>query len=125
MPLATIASAVSRTSCSLTSQPNLFQLFHPIGGARARASLGRVAGGGGGARVAAPQHKAHRVIGRRMISPRDGIRNVIRLQRRGDPPFGVERRAGLESILGLKRHGTTFELDPSYWPRGRLSRPED
>src|SRR5688572_13706956 len=32
MPLATIASAVSRISCSLTLQPNLFQLFQPICG---------------------------------------------------------------------------------------------
>ncbi len=36
MPEATIASAVSRTVCSLTSQANLFQLFQPIGGVRAR-----------------------------------------------------------------------------------------
>src|SRR5439155_958589 len=35
-PLATIASAVSLTSCSLTSQPKWFQLFQPIGGVRAR-----------------------------------------------------------------------------------------
>jgi hypothetical protein len=27
-----MASAISRTSCSLTSQPNLFQLFQPMGG---------------------------------------------------------------------------------------------
>ena len=33
--LATMASAVSRISFSLTSQPNLFQLFQPIGGVRA------------------------------------------------------------------------------------------
>src|SRR5688572_22456852 len=32
MPLATIASAVSRINCSLTLQPNLFQLFQPICG---------------------------------------------------------------------------------------------
>src|SRR6185369_2637565 len=32
MPLLTIASAVSRMSCSLTLQANLFQLFQPIGG---------------------------------------------------------------------------------------------
>src|SRR5882762_6335393 len=31
MPLLTVASAVSRMSFSFTSQPNLFQLFHPIG----------------------------------------------------------------------------------------------
>src|SRR4051812_10283321 len=32
MPLATMASAVSRMSASLTLHWNLFQLFHPIGG---------------------------------------------------------------------------------------------
>jgi hypothetical protein len=32
MPVETIASAVSRISFSETLQPNLFQLFHPIGG---------------------------------------------------------------------------------------------
>src|SRR5258708_1765925 len=31
-----MASAIPRTSSSLTLQPNLFQVFHPIGGARAR-----------------------------------------------------------------------------------------
>src|SRR5205809_169258 len=36
MPEATIASAVSRTVCSFTLQANLFQLFQPIGGVRAR-----------------------------------------------------------------------------------------
>ncbi len=36
MPVATIASAVSRTICSLTLQANLFQLFQPIGGVSAR-----------------------------------------------------------------------------------------
>src|ERR1700730_8512344 len=35
MPLATIASAISLINCSLTLQPNLFQLFQPIGGVRA------------------------------------------------------------------------------------------
>src|SRR5437870_1264896 len=35
MPLATIASAASLISCSLTLQPKWFQLFHPIGGVRA------------------------------------------------------------------------------------------
>ena len=38
MPVATIASAVSRMSFSLTSQPNLFQLFQPMGGVRASPS---------------------------------------------------------------------------------------
>src|SRR4051794_3698757 len=36
MPEAAIASAVSRTVCSFTLQANLFQLFQPIGGVRAR-----------------------------------------------------------------------------------------
>ena len=36
MPLAAIASAISRMSFALTSQPKWFQLFHPIGGVRAR-----------------------------------------------------------------------------------------
>src|SRR6266852_501579 len=36
MPLATIASAISLINCSLTLQANLFQLFQPIGGVRAR-----------------------------------------------------------------------------------------
>src|SRR3954466_7062063 len=38
MPEATIASAVSRINASLTLQPNLFQLFHPIGGVWASCS---------------------------------------------------------------------------------------
>src|SRR3954462_3428199 len=38
MPEATIASAVSRINASLTLQPNLFQLFHPIGGVLASCS---------------------------------------------------------------------------------------
>ena len=33
-----MASAASRTTCSFTSQWNRFQLFHPIGGVRARES---------------------------------------------------------------------------------------
>src|ERR1041385_2346712 len=36
MPLVTIASAISLMSFSLTLQPNLFQLFQPIGGVFAR-----------------------------------------------------------------------------------------
>src|SRR5207237_9690413 len=36
MPLLAKASAVSLMSCALTSQPKWFQLFHPIGGVRAR-----------------------------------------------------------------------------------------
>src|SRR6266550_913204 len=36
MPLLTTASAISRMSLSLTLHPNLFQLFHPIGGVGAR-----------------------------------------------------------------------------------------
>ena len=36
MPDDTIASAVSRISCSSMRQPNLFQLFQPIGGVGAR-----------------------------------------------------------------------------------------
>ena len=32
MPLSTIASAVSRMSSASISQPNVFQLFHPIDG---------------------------------------------------------------------------------------------
>src|SRR3954462_13026661 len=32
MPDFTIASAIPRTSWSLTSQPNLFHVFHPMGG---------------------------------------------------------------------------------------------
>src|SRR4051794_27260799 len=35
MPDVTIASAIPRTSSSLTLHPNLFQVFHPIGGVRA------------------------------------------------------------------------------------------
>ena len=35
IPLAAIASATSRMSFALTSQPKWFQLFHPIGGVRA------------------------------------------------------------------------------------------
>src|SRR5208282_2765748 len=35
MPLVTTASAISLISFSLTSQPNLFQLFQPMGGVRA------------------------------------------------------------------------------------------
>jgi hypothetical protein len=36
MPELTIASALLRTICSFTLQANLFQLFQPIGGVRAR-----------------------------------------------------------------------------------------
>src|SRR5450432_1351153 len=36
MPDFTMASAMPRTSSSLTLQPNLFQEFHPMGGVRAR-----------------------------------------------------------------------------------------
>src|SRR5215813_9356563 len=35
MPLATMASAMPLINCSLTLQPNLFQLFQPMGGVRA------------------------------------------------------------------------------------------
>src|SRR2546421_7997830 len=35
MPVVTKASATSLINCSLTLQPNLFQLFQPIGGVRA------------------------------------------------------------------------------------------
>ncbi len=37
MPVAIMASAISLMSCSLTLHPNLFQLFHPIGGVCANA----------------------------------------------------------------------------------------
>src|SRR4051812_33853995 len=36
IPLVTMASAVSRISCSLTWQANRFQLFQPMGGVFAR-----------------------------------------------------------------------------------------
>src|SRR5713101_6552802 len=36
MPDFTMASAMLRTNSSLTLQPNLFQVFHPMGGVRAR-----------------------------------------------------------------------------------------
>src|SRR5260221_12038021 len=36
MPDLTIASAIPRTSSALTLQPNLFQVFHPMGGVSAR-----------------------------------------------------------------------------------------
>src|ERR1700738_915855 len=35
IPVLTTASVISRISLSLTSHPNLFQLFHPIGGVAA------------------------------------------------------------------------------------------
>src|SRR5712671_6646360 len=35
MPELTTVSAISRINLSLTSQPNLFQLFHPMGGVAA------------------------------------------------------------------------------------------
>src|ERR1044072_1655634 len=44
IPLETIASAVSRISDSLTSQPKWFQLFHPIGGVSATRLGGAYAG---------------------------------------------------------------------------------
>src|SRR5712691_11990906 len=39
MPVLTTASAISRISLSLTSQPNLFQLFQPMGGVAATAGV--------------------------------------------------------------------------------------
>src|SRR5579863_5772723 len=36
MPDLTMASAMPRTSSSLTLQPNLFQVFHPMGGVSAK-----------------------------------------------------------------------------------------
>src|SRR2546430_6828957 len=44
MPELTIVSAVCSTSCSLTSQPNEFQSFQPIGGVRARPLFSAAAG---------------------------------------------------------------------------------
>src|SRR5208283_227506 len=44
MPLDTSASAAARMSFSLTLQPNLFQLFQPMGGVRARPSPARASG---------------------------------------------------------------------------------
>jgi len=38
MPVATMASAISRINDSLTSQPNLFHEFQPMGGVGARPS---------------------------------------------------------------------------------------
>src|SRR5215813_3904360 len=38
MPLDTIASAISRTVSSSILSPNLFQLFQPMGGVRARSA---------------------------------------------------------------------------------------
>src|SRR5579859_5229727 len=38
MPVVTTASAISRISLSLTLQPNLFQLFQPMGGVAATAA---------------------------------------------------------------------------------------
>src|SRR5262249_831505 len=40
MPDFTIASAIPRIISSLTLQPNLFQLFHPMGGVSARLADG-------------------------------------------------------------------------------------
>src|SRR4051812_11136676 len=55
MPELTIASAVSRISCSLMSQPNLFQLFHAIGGDAA-------SGAAGGAGAAVPSAGAVKAV---------------------------------------------------------------
>ena len=62
MPEDTIASAVSRISFSSMPQPNVFQLFQPIGGVRASGGL-RSAGGALAAvvpiRSAATTRRAH------------------------------------------------------------------
>ena len=53
MPLSTTASAVSLMSASLTSHWKRFQLFHPIGGVRARSIHATRAPGAGACTAAA------------------------------------------------------------------------
>src|SRR5262245_39288889 len=63
MPLATIASAVSRMSWSLTLQPNLFQLFQPSCGAFASPSnFWAIAGNAQRASSASAENLINRIL---------------------------------------------------------------
>ena len=55
MPVVTIASAMPLIRLSLTSHPNLFQLFHPMGGVSASPLFTGCAGTGPGAAMVAAE----------------------------------------------------------------------
>src|SRR5258708_6800025 len=76
MPLAAMASAVSRISCSLTLQPKWFQEFQPMGGVRARPLSSRAAGAAPNAAAAQHRARARRMAGleRNLVA---GRRDVI------------------------------------------------
>src|SRR5574340_1180223 len=69
MPERTMASAVSRMSCSSILQPKWFQLFQPMGGAASRAVAWAAAGAGRSARAAAAHTKATGRRARGMETP--------------------------------------------------------
>src|SRR5262249_50538459 len=110
MPEATIASAASRMSFSLTSQPNLFQLFQPMGGVSATVSAARA-----GPAASNPARTNGRRSGARMgfsvlrwSGLVDGLGHAVRGSRGGlHPPVQVVRVGPdeLDAAFGLDHPG--------------------
>src|SRR5713226_1249506 len=110
-PLETIASAISLISFSETSQANLFQLFHPIGGV-----LARVAGSAGS--EATEKGPVERTSSERTqqlttesrerwcMEPPEIISNVTaylwELQALSCPLFGLPQKSSQSSVRGAR-----------------------
>src|SRR5919197_6455281 len=108
MPVLTTASAISRISFSLTLQPNLFQLFQPIGGVLASPLSSE--------RARAPDADAHMTSERH--SSRQQQRNVMILSvltpRR--PPSSFNRARSERHFVGWTSERVSITR------RARLSR---
>src|SRR5437764_9044250 len=74
MPELTTASAVSRISCSLILQANLFQLFQPIGG---RSPVRWAAKSGGSAAAAGPAGMVKKVAAAQQAAARPRRRVIV------------------------------------------------
>src|SRR5438309_9593683 len=105
MPLATIASAASLISCSLTLQPKWFQLFHPIGGVRA-SPLSRAARPGPGATTGAMSSTASNGLARRECTAAFSL---------------VSRALVLERVVIHVQHGEPREMRGEPCQEGRVA----
>src|SRR5713226_8515820 len=96
MPVLTTASAISRISLSLTLQPNLFQLFQPMGGVAATAGVACACAAGGRAVAARARIRNERNA---EITRQEPGAGVFWLTMIGPPPFGSADYKGLWSDL--------------------------
>src|SRR5437667_9695113 len=112
MPLLTMASAISRMTLSLTLQPNLFQLFHPMGGVGASKEVSERVDGASKATVFSRRNAPRKIRrGRyrkgimvpRIFGRRKRLRSLARLRKECDAIWHGSRRLDpqMRTFLGM------------------------